>query len=1035
MSLPSPACTVNGGSVPANVGGGTTITIALADPTGAQYWSIHCTSTDETNVATTIDATASVNQATKTATFTAAAGTGSSMIFTSVVGVEGLGIDGNRQSVPALTTTFKVNVLAGGLAVIAANEGLEQNPVYGWLGEVNGAIRTAGGSGGAVIGESTIALSNGLNSDVVVNPSRSSIRFGSYTGAVILGGLAITAAPVAGQIYDLTFTLAYKVTIRHLDASSSAAHRIYCPSGSDVLLPPGQKCTAKLRFDGTLGQFVLQSVGVVQANEVNVKDFGAQGDGVTDDTAAIQAAIAFLTNAVDPHGNEIRIGGGTVYFPAGTYLISSELLIPELMPVVLRGAGRSVSVIVQTTLGANGIHYPADLAGNPYASVNVIEDLSINTSQNQFDVAWLTHAWYPQTLYALNTVVCAPGPSNRLLKCTTGGTSGNFPAFGQLWSGQPSNPSSNPSSLPVDPIASITGVPAAWYKGLDISISVGGVLGTMAFYYSTDAGVTFSTLQTTTIGVTTYALGSTGLTLHLQSGGAVYRAAHYNSPGFWQGFSVIVGDTVTDGSAVWTVIDGGCGVLNEGAGQSAIHRCNLYGWVNGLVLDSVESSVFTHLSIAAVNCIWIVEANERRNAATDIDLSGGVTNALRFSDLNLYPQVIGIADSGGATHKFSTVNIEGPSYNGWIAWLGGTIGFTAEHWEQEGACGGIFIGGPGVFTGRPLGGNSTMCFRESAIIPSGGPGAMSVVLAGGTTPPALTFTGTPVTSRVELGFVIEITTGGTLASTNVRFKWSSDGGLTFTTGVTAAAAVVLGATGVTANFAAGTYSTTNLYLCLASIQACFVASNGSYSSGANITIEHCQLDNVGPYGFVNAGYFGGLRLVDNEYIALATFLDNTGPNLFDLDYASGTLLWSQSGNNAGVGYNCVPALDGYDILGMLALRSISVIAGWLTDGTGPNNNVANPGTVAMEISNVNGAFTITGIAGGTPGQILELVNLTRLDGGGPYKMTIAHEAATSTAANRINVSTGVNYVETPAAGGFDIVRLRYSGTASRWLMY
>jgi hypothetical protein len=47
---------------------------------------------------------------------------------------------------------------------------------------------------------------------------------------------------------------------------------------------------------------------------VNVKDFGAFGNGVADDTAAIQAAIKALP-----------AGGGTVLFPAGTYLISGEI--------------------------------------------------------------------------------------------------------------------------------------------------------------------------------------------------------------------------------------------------------------------------------------------------------------------------------------------------------------------------------------------------------------------------------------------------------------------------------------------------------------------------------------------------------------------------------------------------------------------------------------------------------------------------------------------------------------------------------------
>lgn len=45
---------------------------------------------------------------------------------------------------------------------------------------------------------------------------------------------------------------------------------------------------------------------------VSVKDFGAVGDGSTDDTTACQAAVTAV----------IAAGGGTVYFPAGTYLLN-----------------------------------------------------------------------------------------------------------------------------------------------------------------------------------------------------------------------------------------------------------------------------------------------------------------------------------------------------------------------------------------------------------------------------------------------------------------------------------------------------------------------------------------------------------------------------------------------------------------------------------------------------------------------------------------------------------------------------------------
>lgn len=71
----------------------------------------------------------------------------------------------------------------------------------------------------------------------------------------------------------------------------------------------------------------------------NVKDFGAKGDGTTDDSAAIQKAI----NTVDGStGGTVRSGGASltgapavVYFPPGTYLLNTGL--KNIMGTVLMG--------------------------------------------------------------------------------------------------------------------------------------------------------------------------------------------------------------------------------------------------------------------------------------------------------------------------------------------------------------------------------------------------------------------------------------------------------------------------------------------------------------------------------------------------------------------------------------------------------------------------------------------------------------------------------------------------------------------------
>jgi hypothetical protein len=62
----------------------------------------------------------------------------------------------------------------------------------------------------------------------------------------------------------------------------------------------------------------------------NVRDFGATGDGVTDDTAAIQRAI----DALPPQGLH---GAGVVYFPSGFYRVTN--LSPGNRSVIFQGAG------------------------------------------------------------------------------------------------------------------------------------------------------------------------------------------------------------------------------------------------------------------------------------------------------------------------------------------------------------------------------------------------------------------------------------------------------------------------------------------------------------------------------------------------------------------------------------------------------------------------------------------------------------------------------------------------------------------------
>lgn len=69
---------------------------------------------------------------------------------------------------------------------------------------------------------------------------------------------------------------------------------------------------------------------------VNVKDFGAKGDGVTDDTQAIQNAFNFAIN-----------NNKKVYIPAGTYIISQTLYADKTGFTIL-GDNESTTIIKAT---------------------------------------------------------------------------------------------------------------------------------------------------------------------------------------------------------------------------------------------------------------------------------------------------------------------------------------------------------------------------------------------------------------------------------------------------------------------------------------------------------------------------------------------------------------------------------------------------------------------------------------------------------------------------------------------------------------
>jgi hypothetical protein len=121
---------------------------------------------------------------------------------------------------------------------------------------------------------------------------------------------------------------------------------------------------SELSFTTSGGSAVERTIESKLRDVVSVKDFGAVGDGVTDDTVAIRAAIATKL---------------PVYFPAGTYLVTSQLVLPRGI-TLLGSKARSYGTGADTGYPQSALKFSGIGAGN--------YGIQLVQSQNTFNVAF-----------------------------------------------------------------------------------------------------------------------------------------------------------------------------------------------------------------------------------------------------------------------------------------------------------------------------------------------------------------------------------------------------------------------------------------------------------------------------------------------------------------------------------------------------------------------------------------------------------------------------------------------------------------------
>ena len=112
---------------------------------------------------------------------------------------------------------------------------------------------------------------------------------------------------------------------------------------------------------------VQRTLGSILDDYLNVKDYGAAGDGVTDDTAAIQQAINDEWARISSSNAAVFDSRNVINFPAGNYAVSGTINLLPYITLAGEGVNRTNIALMSGSLGP--VFTTADSLGQTGANI------------------------------------------------------------------------------------------------------------------------------------------------------------------------------------------------------------------------------------------------------------------------------------------------------------------------------------------------------------------------------------------------------------------------------------------------------------------------------------------------------------------------------------------------------------------------------------------------------------------------------------------------------------------------------------------